>query len=109
MMGLSYILGQRHSERATNEPYEGGITPTGSARVRLSAHFYLIALFFVIFELEAVFLFAWAVAARELGWMGYIEALVFIGILLAALVYLWRIGALDWGPALRQSVRTKEG
>jgi len=97
MMGVSYVLGQRHQERETGDPYEGGILSTGSARVRLSVKFYLVAMFFVIFDLEAVFLFAWAVAARELGWPGYIEALVFVGILVAALAYLWRSGALDWG------------
>jgi NADH-quinone oxidoreductase subunit A len=97
MIGTSYVLGQRHRDRATGDPYESGIVSTGSARVRLSVKFYLVAMFFVIFDLEAVFLFAWAVAARELGWAGYAEALVFIGILVAALVYLWRRGALDWG------------
>lgn len=97
MLGVSYVLGQRHRERETGDPYEGGIVSTGSARVRLSVKFYLVAMFFVIFDLEAVFLFAWAVAARELGWAGYAEALVFVGILVAALVYLWRSGGLDWG------------
>ena len=58
-------------------------------------------MFFVIFDLEAVFIFAWAVAARELGWAGYWEIFVFIAILAAALVYLWRLGALDWGPSRR--------
>ncbi len=101
MIGLSALLGQRHRERATGEPYESGILSTGSARVRLSVSFYLVAMFFVIFDLEAVYLFAWAVAARELGWAGYAEVLVFVGILVAALAYLWRRGALDWGPAGR--------
>ena len=96
MLGLSYVLGQRHNERATGSPYEGGIVCEGSARVRLSAKFYLIAMFFVIFDLEAVFLFAWAVAARELGWSGYWEVLVFAGILILTLAYLWGLGALDW-------------
>jgi NADH-quinone oxidoreductase subunit A len=67
--------------------------------LRLSAKFYLIAVFFVIFDVEAVFLFAWAVAFRELGWAGYIEAVIFIAILGAALGYLWRQGALDWGTS----------
>src|SRR5574337_1496412 len=97
MLLVSYLLGQRHRQPATGSPYEGGILSEGSARVRLSAKFYLMAMFFVIFDLEAVFLFAWAVSARELGWAGYAEALVFIVILVAALVYLWRSGALDWG------------
>lgn len=107
MILLSHILGQRHRERATSDPYESGIPVTGSARVRLSAKFYLVAMFFLIFDLESVFIFAWAVSAREVGWAGYIEIVVFITILLAALVYLWRLGALDWqaprhrGTALR--------
>jgi len=95
MLLLSWLLGQRHNERATGEPYESGMPTTGSARLRLSAKFYLVGLIFVIFDLEAAYLFAWAVAAREVGWAGYIEAMVFIGILAAALVYLWRVGALD--------------
>src|SRR3954466_6962996 len=97
MLVVSYYLGQRHVERATNEPYESGIVPEGSARVRLSAKFYLVAMFFVIFDLEAVFLFAWAVAVRETGWTGYAEAFVFVFILLVTLGYLWRVGALEWG------------
>ncbi|MBP1624424.1 MAG: NADH-quinone oxidoreductase subunit [Acidobacteria bacterium] len=72
--------------------------PTGSARLHFSAKFYLIAMFFVIFDLEAVFIFAWAVAVPELGWMGYLEVLIFIIVLAATLIYLWRLGALDWGP-----------
>ncbi len=97
MMAVSYVLGQRHHERATGAEYESGIVSQGSARVRLSAEFYLVAMFFVIFDLEAIFIFAWAVALREAGWAGYIEVIVFIGILAAVLVYLWRTGALEWG------------
>ena len=96
VMLSSYLLGQRHSERGTGTPYEGGIVPEGSARVRVSARFYLVAMFFVVFDLEAAFLFAWAGAAREAGWAGYWEIVVFIGILMAALIYLWGVGALDW-------------
>lgn len=108
MLGISYVLGERHKERATGEPYESGILSTGSARIRLSAKFYLVAIFFVIFDLEAVFIFAWAIAWRELGWVGYIEVVVFIVILLAALVYLWRLGALDWGTTRRRSMRSRK-
>jgi NADH-quinone oxidoreductase subunit A len=71
---------------------------TGQGRVRPDVKFYLVAMLFVIFDLEAVFIFAWSVSIRELGWPGYIEILIFIGVLLAALIYLWRLGALDWGP-----------
>jgi len=97
MLVVSHLLGERHQDRATGLPYEAGIASAGSAHVRFPAGFYLIAMFFVIFDLEAVFLFAWAVAARELGWPGYGELLIFVGILAAALAYLWRLGALDWG------------
>ncbi|HWR54651.1 MAG TPA: NADH-quinone oxidoreductase subunit A [Bryobacteraceae bacterium] len=102
MIGGSYVLGQRrrHSDAV---PYEGGIDSEGSARVRLSAKFYLIAMFFVIFDLEAVFIFSWAVAAREAGWAGFWEVTVFIGILVGALVYLWRVGALDWNVIRRHT------
>lgn len=97
MIGLSWLLGERHRERATGEPYESGILPTGSARMRFPASFYLIGMFFVVFDVESAFLFAWAIAGREAGWAGYVEMLIFAGILVAALVYLWRIGALDEG------------
>ncbi len=98
MVVLAYLLGEQHQERETGEPYESGILSTGSARLRISAKFYLVAMFFVIFDLETVFIVAWALQIRELGWGGFIEMLVFIGVLLAALIYLWRLGALDWGP-----------
>jgi NADH-quinone oxidoreductase subunit A len=97
MLGLSYILGQRHRERATGEPYESGIVSTGSARMRFDAKFYLMAMFFVIFDLEAAFIYLWAVAVKELGWTGYAEIAIFIAILFVALIYLWRLGALEWG------------
>lgn len=97
MLVLSYLLGQRHAERATNEPYESGIVSTGSARLRFSVKFYLVAMLFVIFDLEVVFVIAWAIAFRELGWTGYFGVLFFIVVLVAALIYEWRLGALDWG------------
>ena len=99
MLLVSALLGQRHNERTTDDPYESGIIPTGSARIRFGVKFYLMAVFFVIFDLEAVFIFAWAVAARRLGWVAYAEILIFVGFLLLVLVYLWRVGALDWGTA----------
>jgi NADH-quinone oxidoreductase subunit A len=101
ILGLSYVLGERHRERATGMPYESGMIPTGSARVRMPVEFYLVALFFVIFDLEAVFIFGWAISARQLGWAGYVEVVIFIAVLVSALVYLWRQGALDWGTARR--------
>jgi NADH-quinone oxidoreductase subunit A len=105
MLGLSFILGQRHSDRAKGEPFEGGMIPTGSARVKFSANFYLIAMFFVIFDLEAVFLIAWAISFREVGWFGYIGAAVFVFLLLVVLIYEWRIGALDIAPDGRKILK----
>ncbi len=98
MLLTSYVLGERHRQHATIEPYESGIVSTGSARLRFSVKYYLVAVFFVIFDLESVFLFAWAVALRKVGWAGFLEALIFIIVLVAALIYLLRAGALDWGP-----------
>jgi NADH-quinone oxidoreductase subunit A len=100
---VSYLLGPRHSEPATGEPYEGGIVSEGSARGRVSVKYYLIAVFFVVFDLETVFLFAWAGAVRELGWTGYCEVLAFVAVLFATLLYLWKIGALDWTRKPRRS------
>ena len=107
MLGLSSLLGSKAWGRSKNDPFESGMLPVGSARLRLSAKFYLVAMLFVIFDVEALFLFAWAVSVRESGWAGLIEATVFIAILLAGLVYLWRIGALDWAPEGRRIRQAK--
>jgi len=105
MIILSHVLGQQHSEHATGSPYEAGIVSEGSAEVRFSIKFYLIAMFFVVFDLEAVFIFSWAIAVREVGWTGYLEILFFTVILVATLAYLWRLGALDWGPRTQREKR----
>jgi NADH-quinone oxidoreductase subunit A len=110
MLGLSWVLGERtRYTRATLDPYESGILHVGFARYRFSAKFYLMAMFFVIFDLEAVFVYAWAVSARESGWPGYIEMLVFLTILVAGLAYLWRLGALDWAPKPRKLPPNRPG
>lgn len=96
MLGGAYFLGQRHRAKAADEPFESGVVPTGDVHIRFSVQFYLLAIFFVIFDMESVFLFAWSVALKEAGWSGFIEALIFISVLIAALVYLWALGALDW-------------
>src|SRR5688572_27288389 len=105
MLGLSFVLGQRHNERATNEPYEGGILSTGSARLRFSSQFYLIAMLFVIFDVETIFIFSWAIAYDALGWVGYFGVLVFTLLLVAVLVYEWRNGALNFGPDGKKILR----
>ncbi len=107
VMLSSYFLGQRHQDRAKFSPYESGIVATGNARARFSIHFYLIAVFFFVFDLETVFLVTWSVAVRELGLFGLIQAAIFALILLVSLVYLWRTGALDIAPKLRKPLHTR--
>ncbi|MDD4969184.1 MAG: NADH-quinone oxidoreductase subunit A [Paludibacter sp.] len=107
MIGLSYALGERHKEKMTDEPYESGIPPTGDARLRFSSSFYLIAMFFVIFDLDAAFIMLWAVSFRELGLPGYIGIVIFIAILMVLLVYELSIGALDFGPNGKKILKYK--
>lgn len=102
MLFVPWLLGGRDWGRAKNEPFESGVVPQGSARMRISAKFYLVAMFFVIFDVEALFLYAYSVSVREVGWLGFAEVVFFIVVLLAGLIYLWRIGALDWAPEARK-------
>ena len=104
---VSHVLGERHQQPATGTPYESGILSTGTARLRLSTRFYLVGLLFVLFDLEAVFIFAWAIAAADVAWSGYLGLLVFVVLLVAGLVYEWRQGALDWGRTWRAVQRAK--
>lgn len=96
LTGVSHLLGQKRRDHATDEVYESGIVSVGSAQLKISVPFYLTAILFIIFDLEAVFLFAWAISIRETGWLGYAEVFIFIAILIAGLIYLWRSGALEW-------------
>ncbi|HEY0209837.1 MULTISPECIES: NADH-quinone oxidoreductase subunit A [Enterobacterales] len=100
-----FLLGGRAHSRSKNVPFESGIDPVGTARLRLSSKFYLVAMFFVIFDVEALYLYAWSVSIREVGWVGFFEAAVFIIVLLAGLVYLVRVGALDWTPERSQRLK----
>jgi NADH-quinone oxidoreductase subunit A len=109
MISMSFVLGERHRQRVTSEAYESGVKPTGSTGIRLAVKFYLVALFFVIFDVESIFIFAWAIAFRQLGWRGYAEMVIFISVIVVMLVYLWRTGALDWGAHRYQRSRDKEG
>jgi NADH-quinone oxidoreductase subunit A len=98
LVAAGFVLGGRGRHKSTEEPFEAGIIPVGYARFRVSAQFYLVAMFFVLFDLEAVFVIAWAVSYRRSGWNGYWELLVFVGELVIGLIYIWRLGALDWAP-----------
>lgn len=105
ILGLSYVLGQHHKDRATGEAYESGIISTGSARLRFPSQFYLVAMLFVIFDIETVLIISWAIAYQEVGWTGFIGVTIFIVILLAVLIYEWRNGALDFGPDGKRILR----
>jgi NADH-quinone oxidoreductase subunit A len=105
ILSLSYILGQRHNDRATNKPYEGGIEQTGSARIRFSVQFYLVAMLFVIFDVEAVFIMLWALGFYDLGWPGYIGVALFIAQLVVVLIYEWGIGALNIGADAKKILK----
>jgi NADH-quinone oxidoreductase subunit A len=106
---VTHLSGERHFQRGTGVPYESGVPITGSARLRFAADFYLVAMFFVIFDISAVYLFAWAVSARELGWPGYVAALVFMIETVAGLAYLWKKGAFDWGARRLRAHRERHG
>jgi NADH-quinone oxidoreductase subunit A len=101
LLFVSTLLGQKRQDHATHDVYESGVFATGSAHLKIDVPFYLTAILFIIFDLEAAFLFAWAISIREAGWLGYVEVCIFIAILLAGLLYLWRSGALEW-RTLRQ-------
>jgi NADH-quinone oxidoreductase subunit A len=99
MLLLSYLLGQHKNTRAKLMPYECGMTPTGDARQRFSVRFYLVAMIFILFDVEVVFLYPWAVIYRELKMFGFVEMLLFVLIVVAGFAYLWKKGVLDWTPS----------
>ena len=96
-IGLSRLLGPRKPTPEKSAPYECGMPPVGDARERQSVKFYLVAMIFLLFDIEVAFLYPWAMALRDLGWPGYIQVLIFMLLLFAGYVYVWRKGALDWG------------
>ena len=98
---ISYALGKRVRNKIKDTPYESGITPTGDARARFSVKFYLVAMLFILFDIEAIFLYPWAVVYRELKMFGFIEMLVFVVLILSGFFYIWRKGALDWSQSDR--------
>lgn len=99
MLVVPRLLGGRSSGSQKQETFEAGVVSAGSARIRLSAKFYLVAIFFVVFDLEALYLYAWAASVREVGWVGFATAAVFILVLLVGLIYELSTGALNWAPS----------
>ncbi len=102
LLFLSGWLGEHREAHEKLNPYESGIIPTGSARFPYPVSFYLVAAFFLIFDVEAVYIFAWAIAAEPLGWPGWLQISFFIIVLLLSLLYLWSKGGLEWGPTRRK-------
>jgi NADH-quinone oxidoreductase subunit A len=96
---LSTLIGRHKYSRAKFQPYECGMAPTGDARERFPVKFYLVAMLFILFDVEAVFLYPWAILLRELKMFGFWEMLVYIGIVLVGLFYIWKKGVLDWAEA----------
>src|SRR3954465_2387913 len=94
---LSRLLGPRKPSPEKSAPYECGMPPVGGAHERMSVKFYLVAMIFLLFDIEVAFLYPWALALRDLGWPGFVQVVLFMLLLLAGYVYVWRKGALDWG------------
>lgn len=98
LLFLSSWLGEKKQTTEKVRAYESGVIPTGTARLRYPVSFYLVAIFFLIFDVEGAYIFSWAAACRELGWAGWFQILFFIFVLIMGLVYIWRKGGLEWGP-----------
>jgi NADH-quinone oxidoreductase subunit A len=101
LLTASFVLGKRVRNRVKDIPYESGITPTGDARHRFSVKFYLVAMLFILFDIEAIFLYPWVVVYRELKMFAFVEMLVFVIMTLAGFFYIWKKGALDWAEPNR--------
>jgi len=99
---LSQFLGPKKPSPEKSAPYECGMPPVGDARERQSVKFYLVAMIFLLFDIEIAFLYPYAMAIRDLGWNGYLQLLTFFLVLLVGFVYVWRKGVLDWGPVARR-------
>ena len=97
LLFLAAWLGDRRPGSEKARPYECGVIPTGSASLRFPVPFYLVAVFFLLFDVEGAFIFSWAIAFEDLGWRGWLQIAFFIAVLLLGLVYIWRKGGLEWG------------
>ena len=101
LLTASYLLGKKIRNRVKDTPYESGIVPTGDARQRFSVKFYLVGMLFILFDIEAIFLYPWVVVYRDLKMFGFIEMLVFVILILSGFFYIWKKGALDWAESGR--------
>src|ERR671910_681238 len=105
LVGGGLLLGKRVRNAAKDTAYESGMQPTGSAHERFSVKFYLVAMVFILFDIEAIFLYPWAVVFRELKLFGFVEMLLFIALVLAGFFYVWKKGVLDWSPEAMQAFK----
>src|SRR3954447_15640189 len=99
LLTASYLLGKKVRNKVKDTPYESGIVPTGDARQRFSVKFYLVGMLFILFDIEAIFLYPWVVVYRDLKMFGFIEMLIFVILILSGFFYIWKKGALDWAAA----------
>ena len=102
LLFISSWLGEKKASIEKTRAYESGIIPTGTARLRYPVPFFLVAIFFLIFDVEGAFIFSWGIAWEELGWAGWLQITFFISVLILGLVYIWRKGGLEWGPLTRK-------
>ena len=103
LLSVSFLLGKKVRNRVKDMPYESGIVPTGDARGRFSVKFYLVAMLFILFDIEAIFLYPWVVVYRELKMFAFVEMLIFVILILSGFFYIWKKGALDWSGADQSS------
>src|SRR5689334_25428326 len=96
LLSVSFLLGKKVRNRVKDMPYESGIVPTGDARQRFSVKFYLVGMLFILFDIEAIFLYPWVVVYRELKMLAFVEMLIFVVLILSGFFYIWKKGALDW-------------
>ena len=101
LLTVSYLLGKRVRNRVKDMPYESGMIPTGDARQRFSVKFYLVGMLFILFDIEAIFLYPWVVVYRDLKMFGFVEMLIFVILILSGFFYIWKKGALDWAESDR--------
>ena len=104
LVALALLVGKRLKNKVKSTPYECGMTPLGTARERFSVKFYLVAMLFILFDIEAIFLYPWAVVYRELKMFAFVEMFIFIALILAGFFYIWKKGVLDWGTEVPDAV-----
>ena len=104
LVALSYVVGRKVKNRVKDMPYECGIAPTGDARERFSVKFYLVAMLFILFDIEAIFLYPWAVVYKDLKMFAFLEMLVFVALVMAGFFFVWKKGVLDWAATTPEAL-----